>query len=314
MRARSVPFGSMFAWIPATFRLVAGNFGALAVATVLTLLVGLLMAAPFLFYMFQSLPALGSPGVPMPQDMTGFWVAYGVFIIASLVVMPPLLAGWFRLCAAADRGEAISGTQVLAAYRDGGAWARLLVFVLLGTLMYALVVGVMFLLFRGAFTGLIELQAANEAALATGAAPPPPDMALLAQVMIMYVVLLPTMFVLQFVYMVGLAEVALRTTSAVAAFAEAFGGVLRNLLKLLLLMFIVGAIAGVLMTILVLVFALLAAALSFVSPVLSMVVIGLAYLVLLLVMYPLMFAGNYFVWKDMLGGDGPAPEAGAVAA
>ena len=29
MRARSVTLGSMFGWIPATFRLVTGNFGAM---------------------------------------------------------------------------------------------------------------------------------------------------------------------------------------------------------------------------------------------------------------------------------------------
>ena len=314
MRARSVPMGSMFGWIPATFRLVAGNFGAMVVATILTLLAGLLLAAPFLFFMFQSMPALGSAGVPQPQDMTGFWVAYGVLIVASLVVMPPLLAGWFRLCAAADRGEAISGTQVLGPYRDPGAWARLLVFVLLGTLAYVAVFALMFLMFRGAFTEIIAMNAAQQAALATGAEPPAPSMAVLGQIFLMYVVLLPTMFVLQFIYMVGLAEVALRPTSGVQAFAEAAGGVLRNLVKLLVLMFCVGMLAGVAIMLVAVVVALLAVGLAFISPVLMGIVVGLLYLALILVIYPLMFAGHYFVWKDMLGGEAVADTGGAVAA
>ena len=314
MRARSVPLGTMFGWIPATFRLVAGNFGAMAVATILTLLAGLLVALPMLFVLFKSMKGLGSPGVPLPQDMTGFWVAYGICIVASLVLMPPLLAGWFRLCASADRGHAVSGTQVLQPYRDSAAWLRLLVFILLGTLAYAVVIGVMFLLFRGAFTEIVAMQAAQQAALATGAAPPPPSMAVLGQVFLMYTVLLPTLFVLQFIYMVGLAEVALRPTSGTEAFAEAAGGVLRNLVKLLLLMFVVGMLSGIVVMILAVVVGLLAFALSFVSQVLMAAVVAICYLALILAIYPLMFAGNYFVWKDMLGGETVADTGGAVAA
>ena len=315
MRARNVPFGSMFGWIPATFRLVSGNFGAMAVATILTLLFGLLMAAPMFGWMIHSLKGLGSPGVPQPQEMTGFWITYAITIVVGIVLGPPLLAGWFRLCRDADRGAAVSGAQVLAPYTDAALWPRVLVFVLLGTLMYAAVFGLLFLVFGGAFTGLMAMQAANEAALRAGQSPPPPDMALLAQMMLMYVVMLPTLFVLQFVYMVGLAEVSLRPTSPVAAFTEAFKGVLRNVFKLLLLLFIVGAIAGVVMTILVLVFGLLAMGLAFISPILAMIVMGLVYVALLMVMYPMMFAGNYFVWKDMVGDDPPqAIDPGSVAA
>ena len=315
MRARSVPFGSMFGWIPATFRLVAGNVGAMAVATLLTLLFGLLMATPMFVWMISSLKGLGSPGVPQPQDMTGFWITYAITIVVGIALGPPLLAGWFRLCRDADRGSPVSGTQVLAPYTDAALWPRVLVFVLLGTLMYAVVFGLLYLVFGGAFTGLVAMQAANEAALRAGQSPPPPDMALLAQMMLMYIVMLPTMFILQFVYMIGLAEVSLRPTSPVTAFAEAFKGVLLNVFKLLLLLFIVGAIAGVVMTILVLVFGLLAMGLAFISPIVAMVVMGLVYVALLMVIYPVMFAGNYFVWKDMVGEETlPAIDAGSVAA
>jgi hypothetical protein len=308
MRARSVPFGSMFGWIPSTFRLVSGNFGAMSVATLLTLAFGLLLAAPMFVFYFKSPSGLGSPGVPPPQDMGGFWIAYAVTVCAGIVLGPPLLAGWFRLCAAADRGAPVSGTQVLGPYTDGGTWPRLLLFVLLATLMYAAVFAVLFLLFRNAFTGIATMQAQQLAGQA-----PQPDPALLMQILLMYVIALPTMFVLQFIYMVGLAEVSLRPTSAPAAFGEAAGGVLRNLVKLLVFMFCIFMLAGVLIGVLALVVGLLAAVLAFVSKALLFVVIGLFYLALLLVMYPLMFAGNYYVWKDMLGGDEAAVPA-AVAA
>ena len=305
MRARSVPLGTMFGWVPATFRLVTRHFGAWSLASVITLFVALLLALPMLVYLFMTMPALGSPGVPPPQDLTGLWIAYAIFIVTAMVLMPPLLAGWFRLCAAADRGEAISGTSVLSAYGDRGVWLRMIVFALIGMLVYFAVIGLLALLFGDAFAGLMAMQAAQDAALATGSPPPPPDMALLGKVLLMYVVALPLLVVLQLIYMAGLAEVSLRPTSAPGAFAEAAGGVLRNLLKLLLFLFCLWMGLSMVLLVVVLVVGVVIAGLMLLSPVAGMVVAGIAYVALLTFVYPLMFAGHYYLWKDMLGGEEP---------
>jgi len=67
MRARSIPFGSMFAWIPATFRLVGNNAGAMVAASLIMLLAGVVLMAPVFYFMFKSkLTGLGAPGVPQP--------------------------------------------------------------------------------------------------------------------------------------------------------------------------------------------------------------------------------------------------------
>ena len=305
MRARSIPLGSMFGWVPATFRLVTGHFGAWSLASIITLFVALLLALPMLVYVFKSMPALGSPGVPPPQDLSDLWIAYAIFVVTGMVLMPPLLAGWFRLCAAADRGEAISGAAVLAPYGDREVWLRIIVFALIGMLVYFAVIGLLALLFGGAFTGLLAMQAAQDAALATGSPPPPPDMALVGQILLMYLVALPLLMVLQLIYMSGLAEVSLRPTSAPGAFAEASVGVLRNLLKLLLFLFCLWMGLSMVILVVVLVVGVVIAGLMFVSPVAGMVVAGLLYVALLMFVYPLMFAGHYYLWKDMLGGEAP---------
>lgn len=313
MRARSVPFGSMFAWIPATFRLVGKHAGAMAVASLIMVLCGVVLMAPVFYFMFKSmLTGLGAPGVPQPQDMTAFWIAYAICIVAGLLLFPPMLAGWFRLCAGADHGQGAAGAQILSVYGDRAAWVRLVGFAFIAMLTYVVVFGLMYLLFHGAFNDLLAMQAAQQAALATGAPPPPPSAALIGQIFLLYAVMLPTMFVLQFIYMVGFAEVSLTSASPLSAFGEAAGGVLRNLVKLLVFMFCIGIVAAIVVFLLALVFVLIAVGLSFLSKALGFVVMALFYGVFLLLIYPLMFAFHYYVWKDMLGG-GEAPAGNAVA-
>jgi hypothetical protein len=298
----------MFSWIPSTFSLVRRNFGAMAVATIITLLGALLMMVPMVVVMFHSLAGLGAPGVPLPQDMTPFFIAYGVGILVGLLLMPPLLAGWFRLCAAADRGESVSGAQILAPYREGDTWLRLVVYALLALISYVVVLAVLLLPFHGLFNEMLAMSAAQHAALATGGQPPPPSFAMIGQIMLLYVVVLPTMFVLQFIYMVGFAEVSLRPTSPVRAFADAAGGMLRNLLKLLLLMICVGMGAGAVIFAVMLVVMLLGAVLSLIpgiGPIFMVVLMLVFELVLMLLIYPLMFGGHYYVWKGMLGDETP---------
>ena len=303
MSASSVGVGAMFAWIPATFRMVSRHFGAMALATTLTFLLGILMALPLLLVMFNSLSGLGSPGVPVaPADLRMFWIAYALTIVVGMVLMPPMLAGWFRLCRAADQGALPSGLVVLEPYRDGATWARLLLYSLLGMLMYLLAFGLIFLAFRGVFMEIATMQAAQLA----GGTPPPPSVAMIGKILLMYAVLLPTMMLLQFVYMVGLAEVSLRPTPALQAFLGSLQAVGRNALKLLLFVFCLYLGFGAVLTVVVLLLVLLGVVLALVSPVLMGIVMALFYVLLLLVLYPLMFSGNYHAWRDLLGG-GAAP-------
>jgi hypothetical protein len=180
MSARSAGIGEMFGWIPSSFGLVTRNFGAMAGASLLTLLVGLLTMLPLLLVVFMSLKGLGSPGVPVaPPDMTPIVVGYCAMLVVGLALMPPLVGGWFRLCEAADRRERVSALQIFGPYRDGATWGRLVVFALLALLTYLVAFGALALLFRGVFTDLIALQAAQQAALLGGGPPPAPDMAML---------------------------------------------------------------------------------------------------------------------------------------
>jgi fatty acid desaturase len=81
------------------------------------------------------------------------------------------------------------------------------------------------------------------------------------------------------------------------------------------LVFLVGAFFLLVIVFLVigLLLGLLMAVLAMISPKLMMVGVFVLYLPIVLGMYPLMFAGHYFVWKSMLGG-GPSPVPATAAA
>jgi hypothetical protein len=307
MRARSVPLGSMFGWIPATFRMVFGHFGAMVIAALVTLLVVVVCMGPVMYWELTAMmPQLASPGVTQaPQLGASFWIAYVVSLVVATLVMTPIMAGWMRMCHSADRGQQVSPMQVLAPFRDPSSWGRLLGFVLMMALVFAVFGLLMFVLFGGVFKGLLALSAAQQLALASHTAPPQPDMALIGGMLLMYVIALPTFAVLQLIYFVGMSEVAVQQTSPVAALGEAAGGVLRNLVKLLVFGFCLAMGAFIVMMIVMVVLVLVIGLVGFLSPVVAAIFGALVYLAFLLVMYPLMFASNYLVWKDMLGDTSP---------
>jgi hypothetical protein len=321
MSARSVGLGSMFGWIPSTFGMVKRNFGAMSVASILNLLAILLLMAPMFYVMYRAfasgMGAMANPAMPFGgADLETIGWIYGFMMLAGLLLLPPMMAGWFRLCENADRGAHVRGSDIFRPYADIPLWLRLIGFVLLICALYLLVGVLLFLAFRGVFMQFVAMQAAQQAAMMGGAAATPPSMAVIGHMLLAEVVILPVMLLLQFVYMVGLAEVSLRSTPVLVAFKDALATVLRNSLKMLVWLFVVGIGFIVVMFVLGLVFALVGAVLSMISPGLMAVLMMLLYVPLLLVMYPLMFSGYYVAWKSLLGSEPPMPpaSAGSVAA
>lgn len=308
----------MFGWVGDTFGLVKRNFGAMSAASLLTIGAGLLFAAPILYVMFKAISSgvAPTPANPLGMDMQLFGIMYAGMIVAGVLLFPPMLGGWFRLCESADRGASPGGTDIFRPYGDLPTWMRLVAFALLAMLMYFVVLALVGFAFRGVFADLMVMQAAQNAAMLSGQPPPPPDMGAFGGIFLMYAIVLPLLFLLQFVYMVGLAEVSLRPTPVLVAFRDAFAAVLRNSLKLLVFLFCLGVVAGILGFVVGLVVALLIGLLALISKTLMGVAILALYIPLLVVMYPLMFAGHYLVWKSMLGSEPPVAleAAGSVAA
>ena len=233
-----------------------------------------------------------------------FYAAYAITIVAALLLLPPLLVGWNRLCRNLDQGNAAGALDILQPYKDGPLWLRSLGFALLAVAMYLLLIGLFGFAFFGAISEFMQQAAAQQAAALAGVAPAPPSFS--PVLVLAYFVLIGAMVILQFVHMVGFAEISLRDTSVIEAMKRGLGGVLRNALKLLVFLFCFGLLALIVLVVIAVVLGLVFTLLMLLSPTLATAVGILLYVPFLLCLYPLIYASHYFVWKSMLGEDGPS--------
>lgn len=314
MTARSVSLSTMFGWIGDTFRLVFRNPGPMLGAGALTIGLFLLLFVPIYGAMVYSMVRGAAGGVPFGGDMTLFWTVYAIAILAGILLAPPILLGWFRLCERVDRGAGGRATDILRPYGDGQAWRRGIGAGLLGALLYLVAVGLVTLAFWSSMSGFVEQVLAQQAATLAGTpvTPQPPP----AGFFLAYVCVVVVMCALQVVYLAMFSEIALRPTPVVAALLGALHGVGRNLLKLMLFGLCLILIAFVSVLLFGLVVALVLFVASLLGKVLAFVLAGVLYLALLLLIYPLMFASGYLAWKSLLGDatEPPALDAAVMTA
>jgi hypothetical protein len=310
MQSPSVCQGEMFAWVPSTVDSDSRGAGALVGASAILLLAGFAMSVPLYVVMFAT-KGLATPGTnPFAGQSTLFWVIYAADIVAKMILYPPLIAGWFRLARDVDSGAGATATAILQPYRDATLWLRMLALALLALLVALAVVALFGAAFYKPLAGFFGQMQAEQAAVAAGQPQPHPDFPFV--LVPAYFLFIGTLATLQFAFLVGCAEVALRTTPAATALRAAFGGVLRNLHKLVVLVIVLVVSLLVVLLVVGLVFALAMGVLSMFSPKVAMVGMFVLFLPIALAMYPLMFGGHYFMWKDMLGG--AAPDPGGVEA
>jgi hypothetical protein len=308
MSVQSVSLNTMFGWVVDSFKVLKNNFANLTGASAITLALGFLLCVPMWVVMFanlkQQMAAGGMPvgGLPMSGDLTMFYSMYGITIVVGLLTFPPMLVGWFRLCQDIDQGRPIRALDILNGYKDRELWIRSVSFALIAFILYVAV----FVLFGFAFWGVISdfmQQAAVQQAAAISGTPYAPSFPL--GFFLAYFCFLGVALVLNFVYMLGFGEVALRSTPVVEAMQLALLGVLKNLLKLVVFLFLISSIAGIAIFIFAIVLGIVAALLSLIHPAIGLIIAVLVYIPFLLCLYPLMFAGSYFLWKSVLGADSP---------
>jgi hypothetical protein len=314
MMARSVGLGAMFGWVLDALRFIGKRPGTALGAAALSILWGFVIALPIYALMFFAMRghdgglagmSAGAGALAVPGMLGKMAAAYGLTLLLALVLHPPVTAGWIRLCAAIDQGRPASALDIFAPFREPATWLRTVLYAILGGVLFVVVLALLVLAFRDVFMGVFQMFAASF----TGAKPEFPGGVFLASFVSVVV-----LFALQFVFMVGFGEVAMRDTSPVAALGGAFATVGRNLHKLLLFSLCVGFVMLVVMLLLGLLLALVVGVLVALSPSMANVVVFALEIPLALLLYPVVYAGMYYVWKSMLGGDAaPAPPVAADA-
>ncbi|MGH8106130.1 MAG: hypothetical protein ACREO1_14880 [Arenimonas sp.] len=309
MTVQSVSIASMFGWVVDSFKLINKNSKSLIAASGLTMLCGFLICIPMWLAMAAGVMAQAKngmvPAAGMPMaDMTMFYIVYAVTIIISLFLFPPILIGWFKLCQNIDQNNSVSGFDIFKPYKDKQLWLRGISFALIALVIYAAFMGLFVLAFSGAIQEVMQQVQAQQLAVLSGATPPPPSFPF--SLILGYFGFIAVAMSLQFVYMIGFTEVSLRRTPALEAMKLAAVGVLKNALMLIVFMMAVSMLAFFVFFIFAMILAIVMMVLSLIHPMLGAIGMLLFYIPLFLLMYPLMFAGHYFMWKSMLGGDQPA--------
>ena len=299
MQIRKVGLPKLFGMLIDGCKLVRRHLGKFMLAAllsltaiiVLALLFGMLLA--FATGLNADAMAAGNP------DWTLLGSVYVVAILLGILLMPPFLAGWFDLCRKLAAGEPVSVMALFAPYGRRDQWKKLIVYSLLGLILYV-AVHVLYMLIAGLFgingdqlATFLRAQSGDPTALAglSGA-----FWAAYAGIIVLGVVL-------QSMFMLGFCQAALTESGAGDALKAGIAGALKNLLSILafLLVFMVAVlVTAVLIGVLA---ALAIGLLSFLSKTMAFAIGVVLYVLIILLIYPLLFSFQFYLWKGILGND-----------
>ncbi len=291
-----------FRWLADALQLVRAHAGLFLVAASSMLLIALLPA------LLQSFAASVLPNT--------LFVQAGIFVLFTVLLLPPVTGGFYRLCDAAQRGQAVRPSQLFEVLADGPASARLVLVNLVFLLLLVLGVFMPVAAIGGAplaewmremmIVALAAQQPGGADAAAQALPPMPPGTGLLCSAALVLTLLINTAKEL------AMAQAALSSRAPLDAVADGVRVALRHAGAFLLfyipacLMALLGFFA------LTLAAAIVAAMLGLVSTALAYLVIMLAAVAVVLAYYALVFAFFYRAWHATLA-ESEAPPAPPVA-
>lgn len=230
---------------------------------------------------------MGAENVPAMGALLAFSLLY------SLLVMPPVMAGYLRLIHASETGGVPRAGAVFDVVRSAPDALRII-----GLVLLLMVLGIV--LFGAVIAGfgldMLE-QLATAVAASQSATPTLPQLPQGFGMLMALVMLLGLFF--NGVYAIAVGQVALAGRGVFASLGDGLVGTLKNLLPLLVaaLVALVGGIVALLA--LMLVVALLAFIGGLVHPVLAIALAAPVYLLAMVALYVVMFGVMYFFWRDV---------------
>lgn len=278
-----VTLGTPYRWLGEAFALCRAHPGTFLGAASVMLIVSLLPA------LLQRLAATFLPNSLFVQGL--------IYVVFSLLVLPPIVGGFYRIAQATHRGQPVSSRDVFAVLSDGPAMRRLI-----GTNLVFFFLLITFVLMPVVALGGEKLTAFLHAlvSLQPGATQLPTMPEGLAPLLIgatLVAILINTAKALAMV------QTSLTGATPLAATGAGFQVALRNVGAFLLFYLPVAALAFIGFMVFALVAVLVGAVLSLVNPLLGYllvmpvaVLVGLAY-------YAVAFAFFYNAWRQTLADD-----------
>jgi hypothetical protein len=285
MTARSVSFGAPFAWLTASVESLRTDPGTLFGATALLMVCGLAPALinQLLRWFMQ----------PMTADTA--LAIQAVFSLLGMVLLPPVLGGYFQVLRARAQGRPARATEVLALFQDSAAAGRMIAIGLIFLAITAVI-----LLAANFGTGGYMVEWFKVVVTAVPGKPPvfppaPGGFALWCLLCAFLGVIAMTANNL------AIPQAALGSRSSLDAVGDGFAATLRNL-PVFIVFFVAMLVAGMIFAVIFgLVVGLVVIVSGFISPILTIVLLAPIYLATMLVMYAVMFGFMYQAWRATLG-------------
>ena len=293
MTARTVSLGAPFGWLMKAIDVGRRNPRALFGGFAILMVVGLV---PSVVQMLAQFALADSPAL--------MWTVYGLSMLASLVLMPPLTGAVIRLLHHCETGQPASAFDVFDGYRDMAFATRMVLTALLLLAIYVALFGLLFVLLPGK-EFFVEAMARSMAAPPGGqpdmTGMPDLDPSLLPMFLAWMLGMFAVIFLMTHAYMLALNQAALGGHGPLTAMASGFKATLKNVLPLFGFTLAAMVIGFVVMLLLVMVIALLGTVLAMVSPILAGVVLLPMYLLAALAAYVVMFGFYYHGWREIFG-------------
>ena len=304
MEIRKASVSDMFGWLIGSFKLVGKHWGTFLLASLFSLLVlfALVLVIVLAVVVLGDPAALAAAG--QQPDVQQLAIIYGGAVLFGILLMPPFMAGWFKLCHNLDTGHKAFATDIFSMYPLSGMWIKLI--------QYSVISMILYIALHAAYIGLcvvlgIGLEDFKTLLLPDPAADPMGVLNLGAGFWIAYFGLILLGTVLQCMFMLGFTQAALTQANAIDSVKDGIAATLKNLGSLLLFMLIMLVVVLAAALVMGLVAGLLIAALSMLNSNLALAIGAVIYLLLILFIYPLMFSFQYLFWRDVLGTGAKAP-------
>ncbi|PZO08024.1 MAG: hypothetical protein DCF27_09680 [Lysobacteraceae bacterium] len=232
------------------------------------------------------------------------WSVYGLSMLASLVLLPPVMGAAIRLLHRCETGQPAAAFDLFDGYRDTAFALRMVLTVLLLMAIYLAVFVVLYLLLPGKeffVEAMVRSMAAPPGGQPDMTGMPELDPSVLPTMLLWVLGMVVAVFALTHAYMLALTHAALGGHGPLAAVSAGFKAMVKNVFPLLGFTLAMMVVGFVLTLILVLVVALLATVLALVHPILAGVVILPIYLLAALAMYVVIFGFYYHGWREIFG-------------
>lgn len=233
-------------------------------------------------------------------------VVYGLVMLFSLLVMPPIMGGALRLMHRCEHGQPAKASDVFEGFLDRDLAVRMITTALVCMLVYILLFGLLYLVMPS--KGFVIELFSRSMSTPPGAQP---DMSGLPAPSPWLLLWLPAALAVLSIgmhgYMLAYVVAALGNRGGTDATFLGFAALGRHLLAFAVFTAATVVVGGVLLLILALVVGLVIGLLAVLSPALAVVVAVPVYLGLMLVLYVVMFGFYYHAWRDIFGESADAP-------